>query len=264
MKKQGKLIILAAAIVILLSTVAALSFNQFPGNTGTDGTNSNIDSDNATNSSRLNTANNGSEFSTGTSDGVKSTGTLGSRIYGKVVKEGPYGNKNSPVKVAYIVGVHPLESSVHKAAAASIKSRDSSLKKCYYIYRVIVTQDADDYDKGRMNGQLLANSFAVPDIKSSGFQLAVDVHSNRGNYEEKRFVFAPVEGSSSESIARSVKDGIPGFVYHSPFSQTSPKYVTIPLINAGIPAIIFETYMYEPYSTTKNYVDKLVLAVDDV
>jgi hypothetical protein len=263
MKKQGKIMILVVTMVILLSTVAALSFYRPSSNIETAGTGSNMSSDNATTSSRLNTADNRSESSATASDGTNSI-TLGSTNYGMVVKEGPYGNKNSPVKVAYIVGVHPLESNAHKAAVASIKSSDGSLNKCYYIYRVIVTQDASNYDKGRMNGQLLARNFVVPDIKSNGFQLAVDVHSNRGNYEEKRFVFAPVEGGISESIARSVANRIPGFVYHFPFSQTSPKYVTVPLINAGIPAIIFETYLYEPYSATKSYVDKLVMAVDDI
>lgn len=261
MRKKGKLIILAATLLILLSTVAVLSFNQLSENMRTDGMSFNVTSDNAT--SQLGTFNNGSKSDTDTSDSNAGV-TIGNQNYGKVIKEGPYGNKNSPVKVAYIVGVHPLESNAHKAAITSIKSHSDSLKKCYYIYRVIVTQDSDIYDNGRMNGQLLANSFAVPDIKNIGFQLVVDVHSNRGNYEEKRFIFAPVEGSTSESIARNVKNKIPGFVYHFPFSQTSPKYVTIPLINAGIPSIVFETYLYEPYSTTKGYVDKLVLAVDDV
>ncbi len=256
MKKQGKMIIVA--LIILLSAVAVFSF-LYQNNVIEK--NSSINSDNATSKT-----DNGSGFSPLNSNktAISSSQVLGTKEYGKVIREGPYGNKNSPVKVAYIVGVHPLESNSHKATIESIKNHEGSLKRCYYIYRVIVTQDADDYDKGRMNGQLLANSFVVPDIKSHGFQLAVDVHSNRGNYEEKRFVFAPIEGSKAESIARNVKNGIPGFVYHFPFSQTSPQYVTIPLINAGIPAIVFETDLYEPYSTTKNYVDKLVLAVDNV
>ncbi len=260
MKKQGKIIISLVTMVILLSVAAVLSFYQPFSNIDTTGAGSNINSDNATTSSKLNTAGNGYKSSTTLDKSI----TLGNTGYGMVVKEGPYGNKDSPVKVAYIVGIHPLESNAHKAAIASIKSYDGSLNKCYYIYRVIVTQDASNYDKGRMNGQLLAQKFVVPDIKSNGFQLAVDVHSNQGNYEKKRFVFAPVEGGASESIAHSVASGIPGFVYHFPFSQTSPKYVTVPLINSGIPAIIFETYLYEPYSNTKNYVDKLVLAVDAI
>ena len=45
---------------------------------------------------------------------------LGSTSYGKVVKEGPYGNTSSKVKIAYIVGVHPLESQAHQAMVESI------------------------------------------------------------------------------------------------------------------------------------------------
>ena len=35
--------------------------------------------------------------------------TLGNESYGNVIKEGPYGNTSSPVKVAYILGEHPRE-----------------------------------------------------------------------------------------------------------------------------------------------------------
>lgn len=256
MKKQVKMIIVA--LIILLSAVAVFSLHLYQNDINEN--DSSINSDNSTSKT------NNKDISNPVNSNKNSTLSsqiLGTKTYGKVIKEGPYGNKNSPIKVAYIVGVHPLESNSHKAAIESIKNQEGSLKRCYYIYRVVVTQDADNYDKGRMNGQLLANSFVVPDIKSQEFQLAVDVHSNRGNYEEKRFVFAPIEGSKSESIARNVKNGIPGFVYHFPFSQTSPQYVTIPLINAGIPAIVFETDLYEPYGATKSYTDKLILAVDN-
>jgi hypothetical protein len=264
MKKQGKFIMLAASLVILLSAVAVFSF--FPQLTNADFEFMDNGATNNTNSDNLNKTSNKSGQGTVTPERTSSLSNniLGTKEYGKVVKEGPYGNKNSAIKVAYIVGVHPLESNAHRAAIESIKSNDNSLKKCYYIYTVVVTQNANDYNKGRMNGQLLANAFIVPDIKSHGFQLAVDVHSNRGNYLEDRFVFAPVQGGKSESIARNVVNRIPGLVYHVPFSQTSPQYVTIPLINAGTPAIIFETLINEPYSTTKNYVDRLVRAVDDI
>ncbi len=189
---------------------------------------------------------------------------LGNTSYGAVIKEGPYGNVYSSVKIAYIVGVHPLESNAHKAVVESIKTNDKSLKYCYYIYRVIVTKDADDYEEGRMNGQLLAYNYVVPDIKNKKFQLAVDIHSNGGNYQEKRFVFTPVGGNRGESIALNIKDRISWLVYYIPPSQTSPPYVTIPLITAGIPAILYETYMYEPYEITKKHADEFVLTVDSI
>ena len=189
---------------------------------------------------------------------------LGSSELGYVVKEGPYGNKDSPVKIAYITGVHPLESESHKAICESIETKNKSLNYCYYVYKIVVTKDAADYDKGRMNGQLLANQYVVPDIKSQNFNFAVDVHSNRGNYQEKRFIFAPQDEEGSKSIALQIKDKIPWMVYYNPPSQTSPQYVTIPLIKAGIPAVVYETYINDPYDFTKEHADEFVSAVDTI
>ena len=189
---------------------------------------------------------------------------LGSNEMGYVVKEGPYGNKNSSVKIAYITGVHPLESESHKAIRESIETKNKSLNYCYYVYKIVVTKDASDYDKCRMNGQLLANKYVVPDIKSQNFNLAVDVHSNRGNYQEKRFIFAPQDEEGSKSIALSIKDEIPWMVYYNPSSQTSPQYVTIPLIKAGIPAVVYETYINDQYAFTKSHADKFVSVVDNL
>jgi len=196
-----------------------------------------------------------------------STEILGNSSYGMVVKQGPYGNKDSSVKIAYIVGVHPLEFNSHRAVVESIKNHDKSLKYCYYIYKIIVARDAKDYDKGRMNGQLLALKYVVPNIKNQYFDLAIDVHSNRGNYNETRFVFAPVDRSTSKSIALKVENQIQWLVYYLPtneMSPSSPKYVTIPLINAGIPAIVYETYKYEDYQITEEHADEFVRIIDNM
>lgn len=205
--------------------------------------------------------NNSISASTASSSG---NGVLGSNELGYVVKEGPYGNKDSPVKIAYITGVHPLESESHKAIRETIETKNKSLNYCYYVYKIAVTKDASDYDKGRMNGQLLANKYVVPDIKGQNFNLAVDVHSNRGNYQETRFIFAPQDEEGSKSIALAIKDKIPWMVYYNPSSQTSPQYVTIPLIKAGIPAVVYETYINDPYTFTKGHADEFVFAVDSL
>jgi hypothetical protein len=194
---------------------------------------------------------------------------LGSTDYGNVVKEGPFGNKNSHIKIAYIVGVHPLESNAHNAVVESIKSHDKSLKYCYYIYRVNVTKDAGDYDKGRMNGQLLANKYVIPDIEKSDFQLVIDIHSNRGKYtgyKQNRFLAVPVSDNRSESIAFEIINKISWLVYYIPpkgKGPTSPEYVTDPLINSGIPAIVYETYMYDPYEITLKHANEFIMAVDN-
>ena len=193
-----------------------------------------------------------------------STDVLGSTSYGQVVKEGPYGNTSSKVKIAYIVGVHPLESQAHQAMVESITEQTNNLKYCYYIYRVNVTKNADNYNVGRMNGQLLANKFVVPNIENQKFQLVIDIHSNVGNWAETRFLFAPVNNNKAESIATNIKNNLPWLTYYVPPDPTSPAYVTIPLINAGIPAIVYETYHNDSYTTIKNHADEFLLTVDNL
>lgn len=191
---------------------------------------------------------------------------LGSTNYGKVIKSGPYGNPNGTQKIAFIMGVHPLESDSHRAVAASLLSMNRSLNSTYYIYSVDVTKDRTSYTNGRINGQLLASQFVVPDIMESHFNLAVDVHSNRGNnFLKQFFVFVPKNDDKSMSIAHNLTVEIPGIVYYTPPNENGPKspsYVTIPIINSGSPAIIYESYRYEPYYVTVNHAVDFIKAVD--
>ncbi|KAF5062767.1 hypothetical protein DSECCO2_301540 [anaerobic digester metagenome] len=187
---------------------------------------------------------------------------LGTESYGSVVKEGPYGNTDSKVKIAYIVGVHPKEANAHSAITETVKNQSRSLKYCYYIYQVNVTEDADNYNKGRNNGQLLANKYAVPDILKNKFQLAVDVHSNVGNWKENRFIFTPIEKNDSKKIAMNIKAEIPWLTYYVPPNPTSTQYVTLPLINGGVTSVLYETYAHDPYETTLEHAEEFVSVVD--
>lgn len=193
---------------------------------------------------------------------VENKTILGSNNLGSVEKIGPFGNTKSPVKIAYIIGVHPLEHKSHTAIYRTIINQGKSLNYCYYIYRVKVTKDAKNYSKGRANGQYLARDYVVPDIKKQKYNLVVDVHSNRGNYGKKRFVFAPKNHPSSKKVALMTAYRIKWLSYHYPKSQTSPKYVTEPLVRSGIKTILYENYMYQNYSRTYNEAVKFVKVVD--
>jgi len=190
-----------------------------------------------------------------------STILLGSTDYGNVVKEGPFGNTSSKIRIAYVVGVHPLEANAHRAIVESIKSHNSSLHYCYYIYHVNVTKDADDYSKGRNNGQLLARDYVVPDAINQKFQLVIDVHRNAGSWKENIFIFAPANGTS-ESIGMEISRNIPWLKYYVPPNPTSPPYLTIPLIKSGVPSVVYETYSKEAYETTRDRADEFVTTVD--
>ena len=195
---------------------------------------------------------------------------LGSNSKGTVTKSGPYGNPNSTRKIAIIVGVHPLEANSHRAIVESILNNSNSLNSSYYIYSIDVTESTGNYKKGRINGQLLASKYAVPDIRKNHFKLVIDVHSNRGKdtgYKENRFLSVPAKSDKSKSIASKIIAEILWLVYYIPPNEKgpkSPKYVTIPLLNSKIPSIVYETYMYEPYGTTLEHANEFIKTVDSI
>ena len=190
---------------------------------------------------------------------------LGSNDKGTVELIGTFGNINSNIKIAYVIGVHPLESAVHNALYNTITAK-TNLKYCYYIYRVNVTKNPDNFNEGRMNGQLLAQEYVLPHIKSNHYNFIVDVHSNQGTvggtYEKTNFIFAPLNNSASKKIADVIISKISELTYYYPAAQTSPPYLTNPLVQAGIQTIIYETYMYENISVTNDLINKLITQVD--
>ena len=191
---------------------------------------------------------------------------LGKTDYGTVIREGPYGNVSSKNRIIYIIGVHPLEYQAHQTIKESLISENNSLKNCYYIYQVNVTRDADNYEKGRANGEKLANQYAVPNIKNMSVDLVIDVHSNEANggYQEIRFLYIPLKSEKAEKVALEIKNQINWLTIYSPPNPTSPAYVTIPLTKSGIPSMLYETYTYQSYNQTKKESQELVTVVDKI
>lgn len=197
-----------------------------------------------------------------------STEVLATTSYGNVTKEGPFGNPTSPVKIAYIVGVHPWEQYSHDAAVQSVKKLDKSLKYNYYIYHINVPGGIDaDYETGRMDGQILAEQYVVPDILHNNYQLVLDIHSNKGGedfYTVNWFLNVPYPDESTNRIAQELQGKIPGIVFYEPPLASSPYYVTIPIIKNGTPAIIYEAYAYDPPETRLELAEKVLRAVDSI
>ncbi|MDR2967767.1 MAG: hypothetical protein LBU74_07445 [Methanobacteriaceae archaeon] len=193
---------------------------------------------------------------------------LGSNDKGSVEIIGPIGNKSSNIKIAFIIGVHPLEFNVHNILYNYLIAKSDSLNYCYYIYKIKVTNNPNNYDTGRMNGQILANKFVVPDVISKNYDLVADVHSNQGtnggNYKKTNFIFAPLNNTTSKALADEIIAKVPPLVYYYPESQTSPDYVTIPIMKSGTPTLVYETYMYESNETTKDLINKLITTIDNL
>lgn len=166
---------------------------------------------------------------------------IGKNSIGIVTCEGPYGNENSSVKIAYILGQHPRESNAHDAIYKDLLNTSDSLNYSYYVYRINVTGESEDFEESRMNGQLLAQEFVVDDILKNKYDLAIDIHASNGGYVQDPYIFAPVSTDSvAYESANNVTKALSYVIYYEPASYSSPQYSTIPIDNGGVPAIVFE------------------------
>ena len=192
---------------------------------------------------------------------------LGENDLGSTYIHGPFGDAASEIKIAYLIGMHPLESKSHRALFDKLTSRDD-LKYCYYIYNINVN-DKDSESEGRDEGQLLAQEFVAPHIINEKYDLFLDIHSNRGahgpgDYKITNFVFAPGFDDESSKYMDEIIDSIDEIVYYAPEFRSSPPYITEPTSKAGIATIVYECYSFEPMEVTYNLAEKLVNIVDSL
>ena len=172
-------------------------------------------------------------------------------------------------KVAYVVGVHPLEHLTHETLVRMLPEM-TGLNKSYDIYIINVTDDVgaygsgydDDTDPGRQNGQNLAYKYVYPEILKGNYNLAIDVHSNVGAYDFKTFVFSPLKEGLGREYANEVAMNCQDIASYSPDSTTSGPYLTIPLNENGIPAFYFEEYSFASQDDKDQHMNELIWAVD--
>ena len=188
---------------------------------------------------------------------------LGENELGTVHLHGPFGK--SDIKIAYLIGMHPMESKAHRGLFETILNA-KDLNYEYYIYNINVF-NIDNDTEGRMDGQLLAREFAADHIINEKYDLFLDIHSNKGlngpgTYEKTNFVFAPNFDDESSLFMNEILEDIPELAYYAPEYRTSPPYITLPVAQSGIPTIVYETYSYEEMDVTYDLSQKLVDSVD--
>ena len=180
------------------------------------------------------------------------------------------GNSNSTHRIAYVVGLHPLEHETHETLVKLLPGT-ANLNYSYDIYIINVTEDVGHYgdgssdnSPGRQNGQDLAYKYVYPAILKGNYSLAVDVHSNVGAYPYQTFVFSPVNEGLGEKLAGDVAGNASDISYYSPDSTTSGPYLTIPLNQKGIPAFYFEEYSFASQDVKDAHMMQLINAVDNL
>ena len=196
---------------------------------------------------------------------------IGKTSYGKVIFLSVIGNRSSKVRIAYVVGLHPREHQIHDSVYKIMKNK-VNMKYKYYIYRIVLTKKSGDYSVDRMRGQKLAKKYIVPHAKKQKFDCVIDIHSTTGtSYAKTYFIHVPKnKHAPSMKLAKKTIKTIKSIeknskmVYWSPQSQTSPPYIHLPLIEAGTPTFVFETWTYEKKSQTDKRAKILTTAVDKI
>ncbi len=192
---------------------------------------------------------------------------LGNNDLGSVHIHGPFGNVESEFKIAYLIGMHPLESKSHRALFEKLISKDD-LKCCYYLYNINVLNKNSE-SEGRNEGQLLAQEFVQKDIISKNYDLFLDIHSNRGpngpgDYKITNFLFAPGFDVESTKFMNEILEQINEVAYYVPEFRSSPSYITEPTAEAGIPTLVYECYSSELMGFTLDLAEKLISVVDNL
>ncbi len=196
---------------------------------------------------------------------------IGKDKKGKVQLLSVIGNPYSKYKIAYVVGLHIREKQIHESFYKLIKNK-KNMNYAYYVYKITLRKVTGDYSTDRMNGQLLAKKYIVPHAKKMKYNLVVDVHSTDGLvYKNTYFIHVPKnKHKKSMKYAKKTINNIKKaeknskIQYWSPASQTSPPYIHLPLIKAGIPTFVFETLSSEKKSRSNYRAKLLINAVDKV
>ena len=173
-------------------------------------------------------------------------------------------------KIAYVVGVHPLENDTHRTLL-NLLPQSENLNCCYDIYVINVSEDfsvygdlTPDSEPGRQAGQDLAYNYVYPEIVNGSYNACVDVHAHGGVYAYDTFVFCAIDGAPGESYGRNVSSMTQNISYYNPHYTTSETYLTDPLNENGVPAFYFEENSYFDQKIKDLHMKELIHAVDNL
>ncbi len=170
---------------------------------------------------------------------------LGSNQNGYVTKDvfSHYGAPNA--KIAVVTGMHPREDLATNVVPQVVKLFALFNNVEIVDYHVTVTEQPQDYDIGRENGQSLVAQYVIPDVKNSDYQLVIIAHDHEKGYGDGYYIATPTHDSKSVSLGEAVHQNLPLFNYYPGSSNTRDKSSSIsqidrPMTNAGFPVFVYE------------------------
>ena len=159
------------------------------------------------------------------------------------VEVGIAGNESAETSIALITGIHPRETlSIEPEIQAAKEYGNDDVK--IINYKVTVTQNPQDYEQGRANGESLVHDYVNPSIMESDVDAVIISHSHIPEYGEGFYLATPEMDDASVNIASSIRDSS-DFNYYpvtgtETYKSTSAVLVSKPIAQAGYPTFVYE------------------------
>lgn len=159
------------------------------------------------------------------------------------VEVGVYGNESAPKCIALITGIHPRETlSIEPEIQAAKEFGSDDIKIIHY--KVTVTDNPEDYEQGRANGESLVHDYVNPNVTQSDADAVIISHSHNPNYGEGFYLATPEMDNTSVIIAETI-NRTSDFNYYpvignETYKSTSAVLVSKPIAQAGYPTFVYE------------------------
>ena len=168
--------------------------------------------------------------------------TLGNTSIG-TVEVGISGNENATKCIALITGIHPRETlSIDPEIEAAKQFGNDDVKILHY--KVTVTDNPQDYEKGRANGESLVHDYVNPHVTTSDADAVIISHSHNVDYGSGFYLATPEMDDASVGIAKNI-ESTSDFNYYpvtgnETYKSTSAVLVSKPIAQAGYPTFVYE------------------------
>lgn len=159
------------------------------------------------------------------------------------VERGIAGNASAETTIALITGIHPRETlSIEPEIQAAKEFGNDNVKIIHY--KVTVTDNPDDYDIGRANGESLVHDYVNPDVTQSDADVVIISHSHNADYGEGFYVATPEMDNASVDMANELSKRSDFNYYpvtgNETYKSTSAVLVSKPIAEAGYPTLVYE------------------------
>ena len=168
--------------------------------------------------------------------------TLGNTSIG-TVEVGISGNVNATKCIALITGIHPRETLSIGPEIESAKQFGNDDVKIIH-YKVTVTQNPQNYEEGRANGENLVHDYVNPHVTQSDADAVIISHSHNPNYGSGFYIATPEMDPPSVNIAENIEKSSDFNYYpvtgNETYKSTSAVLVSKPIAQAGYPTFVYE------------------------